>query len=112
MLIFFVIFPPIIFVRGYTLHKSVFFKNAKYIVVFGLIGTFLSFLVIWGLIYKANDLSIIIVMYISFGMPKTLTNFVHSQPGKYFYFLPVSAVLMLLLLNSQFANISIQDCIR
>jgi len=45
-----------LFNTGYTLHKSVFFKNIKYILTFGLLGTFLSFLVSWGLIYSANNL--------------------------------------------------------
>lgn len=46
-----------IFAQGYTLHKSVLFKNGKYIVLFGIIGTFASFLISWGLIYEANSLS-------------------------------------------------------
>jgi NhaP-type Na+/H+ or K+/H+ antiporter len=45
-----------LFNTGYTLHKSVFFKNIKYILLFGVVGTFLSFLVSWGLIYEANNL--------------------------------------------------------
>ena len=45
-----------LFCQGYTLHKSVFFKNVKYILIFGLVGTFLSFLVSWGLLEAANSL--------------------------------------------------------
>jgi NhaP-type Na+/H+ or K+/H+ antiporter len=46
-----------IFAQGYTLHKSVLAKNLKYILLFGLVGTFTSFLMSWGLIYEANLLS-------------------------------------------------------
>jgi NhaP-type Na+/H+ or K+/H+ antiporter len=45
-----------IFAQGYTLHKAVFFKNIKNILIFGLLGTFISFLISWGLIYEANQL--------------------------------------------------------
>ena len=43
-----------IFASGYTFHKSVIKKNIKYILTFGLLGTFLSFLVCWGLIHVVN----------------------------------------------------------
>jgi hypothetical protein len=56
-IVFSVLFPPMIFAQGYTLHKSVLAKNARYIVLFGLVGTFTSFLICWGLIYEANQLS-------------------------------------------------------
>lgn len=57
VIVFTVLFPPMIFAQGYTLHKSVLFKNGKYIVLFGIVGTFASFLISWGLIYEANSLS-------------------------------------------------------
>jgi NhaP-type Na+/H+ or K+/H+ antiporter len=57
VIVFSVLFPPMIFAQGYTLHKSVLFKNGKYILLFGVFGTFTSFLISWGLIYEANSLS-------------------------------------------------------
>jgi len=53
-----------IFAQGYTLHKSVFFKNVKHILVFGLLGTFISFLISWGLIYEANQLGTLLTIQI------------------------------------------------
>jgi len=46
-----------IFAQGYTLHKAAFLKNIKNILIFGMFGTFISFLISWGLIYEANQLS-------------------------------------------------------
>ena len=62
MLIFEVLLPPMLFAQGYTLHKSAFFKNIKYILIFGVLGTFMSFFVSWGLLYEANALGNTLLM--------------------------------------------------
>lgn len=44
--VFYFLLPPIIFSAGYTLNTSSFFQNFSYISLYGLIGTFSSFIVI------------------------------------------------------------------
>lgn len=56
-IIFLVLLPTILFTKGYTFKKGAFLKNMKFIVLFGVIGTFLSFIVISFLVYGANELS-------------------------------------------------------
>ena len=56
-LIFSVLLPPMLFCQGYNFKKNAFLKNFKYIAVFGIIGTFLSFAITSGLIQAANKLS-------------------------------------------------------
>jgi hypothetical protein len=46
-----------IFAQGFTLKKASFLKNIKYIAIFGILGTFLSFFITTFLIYEANQLS-------------------------------------------------------
>lgn len=46
--VFYFLLPPIIFSAGYTLHTTSFFANFGYISLYGLLGTFMSFLVIGG----------------------------------------------------------------
>ena len=43
---FYFILPPIIFAAGYTLKSRMFFMNFGYILMYGFIGTFLSFITI------------------------------------------------------------------
>ena len=45
-----------IFSGGYNLKKKEFFKNIKYILIYGLIGTLVSFFTIFGLTYAVNEL--------------------------------------------------------
>lgn len=68
-IIFTILLPPMLFAEGYTFKKNAFFKNLKYIVMFGVVGTFISFVAISGLIYAANDLSTGAVIQIWCGMP-------------------------------------------
>jgi NhaP-type Na+/H+ or K+/H+ antiporter len=56
-LVFSILLPPMIFAQGFTLKKASFIKNLKYIAVFGILGTFLSFFMTTFLIYEANQLS-------------------------------------------------------
>ena len=46
-----------IFLQGFNFKKNAFLKNFKYIAVFGILGTFLSFAIISGLVQAANQLS-------------------------------------------------------
>jgi len=52
-----VLLPAILFAKGYTFKKGAFIKNMRFIVLFGVVGTFLSFIVISLLVYGANELS-------------------------------------------------------
>ncbi len=71
-----------IFAQGYTLHKSVFFKNVKYILVFGLLGTFLSFFMSWGMIYQANEWGNQLLMQIWCETQPISRTFVRYQTGR------------------------------
>ena len=46
---FAVILPPIIFAAGYNLRKKEFFENLKYILLYGVLGTFINFATISAL---------------------------------------------------------------
>ena len=46
-----------LFAQGYTFKKNAFLKNIKFIIMFGVVGTFIAFVVISALVYAANDLS-------------------------------------------------------
>ena len=46
-----------LFAQGYTFKKNAFIKNIKFIILFGVIGTFISYVAISALVYAANDLS-------------------------------------------------------
>jgi NhaP-type Na+/H+ or K+/H+ antiporter len=45
-----------IFAGGYNLKKRKFFQNFKYILIFGVFGTIISFFVIFSLTYLINKL--------------------------------------------------------
>ncbi len=49
-----------IFAGGYNLKKKDFGKNFKYILIYGLVGTIVSFGVIFGLTYAVSKLNWII----------------------------------------------------
>lgn len=49
------ILPPIIFAAGYNIRKRAFFKYFLYIILFGVLGTIITFLVVTPLIYAANE---------------------------------------------------------
>ena len=51
-----------IFSGGYNLKKKEFFKNIKYILIFGLLGTLVSFFAIFGLTFLINKLDLIYVV--------------------------------------------------
>jgi NhaP-type Na+/H+ or K+/H+ antiporter len=57
-IIFLVLLPIILFAQGYTLKKGAFIKNARFIVLFGILGTFISYFITTLMIYGANQLSI------------------------------------------------------
>lgn len=40
---FYICLPPIIFASGYTMHRGTFFENLKMVMIFGVIGTLISF---------------------------------------------------------------------
>jgi sodium/hydrogen exchanger-like protein 6/7/sodium/hydrogen exchanger 8 len=50
-LFFYALLPPMIFAGGYNLKKKDFGKNFKYILIYGLVGTIVSFGVIFGLTF-------------------------------------------------------------
>lgn len=56
-IIFLVLLPVMLFAKGYTFKKGAFMRNLKFIVLFGIIGTFISYIVITMLIYAANYMS-------------------------------------------------------
>ena len=56
-IIFTILLPPMLFAQGYTFKKNAFLKNIKFIIMFGVVGTFIAFVVISALVYAANDLS-------------------------------------------------------
>ena len=53
---FYGLLPPMIFAGGYNLKKKDFGKNFKYILIYGLVGTIVSFGVIFGLTSAINQL--------------------------------------------------------
>jgi len=52
---FYVCLPPIIFAAGYNMRRKRFFENIGYILIFGVFGTILTFLVFAGLTYAAME---------------------------------------------------------
>jgi NhaP-type Na+/H+ or K+/H+ antiporter len=59
-LFFYALLPPMIFAGGYNLKKKDFGKNFKYILIYGLVGTIVSFGVIFGLTFAISKLRWII----------------------------------------------------
>ncbi len=53
--------PPIIFAGGFSLEKKRFFRNIKYIMVYGLWGTLINFLVMTQLVRLINHLNWIVL---------------------------------------------------
>lgn len=60
-LFFLALLPAMIFSGGYNLKKREFFKNIKFILIYGLVGTLVSFFVIFGLTYLVNSQDIIYI---------------------------------------------------
>jgi NhaP-type Na+/H+ or K+/H+ antiporter len=48
---FYVCLPPIIFASGFNMRRRRFFANIGYILLFGVIGTIITFFVFFGLTY-------------------------------------------------------------
>ena len=61
-IIFSVLLPPMLFCQGYNFKKNAFLKNFKYICVFGIIGTFISFIMTAGFIQLASNLGIVFLI--------------------------------------------------
>lgn len=59
---FYGLLPPMIFAGGYNLKKRKFFENFSYISLFGALGTVVTFLIIYGLTYAINELSIYLII--------------------------------------------------
>lgn len=53
---FYFVLPPIIFGAGYTLKEKNFFKNIGYITLFGVVGTFISMIILSVLVILFNDM--------------------------------------------------------
>jgi len=53
---FYFLLPPIIFAAGYNLKQRNFFKNFSYISIFGILGTFITFIVIFVLTYAVSEI--------------------------------------------------------
>jgi NhaP-type Na+/H+ or K+/H+ antiporter len=62
-IIFLVLLPAILFTKGFTFKKGAFIKNLRFIVLFGIVGTFILYIVITLLVYAANELSIIFIYH-------------------------------------------------
>ena len=60
-LFFLALLPAMIFSGGYNLKKREFFKNIKYILIYGLAGTLVSFFVIFGFTYLVNSSNLITI---------------------------------------------------
>lgn len=54
-LFFYVCLPPIIFASGYNMHRGDFFKNIKMVLIFGVIGTLVSFTMFSIITVKINQ---------------------------------------------------------
>jgi sodium/hydrogen exchanger-like protein 6/7 len=69
IILFLVILPPIIFHEGYSVKKGIFFHNLFkiicigiiIIVIKGILGTFINFLLIYGLTSLINDYDLITI---------------------------------------------------
>jgi len=48
-LFFYVCLPPIVFASGFNMHRGEFFANLKIVIIFGVIGTMISFTTFSGL---------------------------------------------------------------
>lgn len=55
--IFLVLLPPIMFEDGYNFPKRKFVQNIFYVNLYGLIGTILNFVTVWGLLTLFNNFS-------------------------------------------------------
>lgn len=53
-IIFLILLPTILFAKGYTFKKGAFIKNIRFIVLFGIFGTFILYFIITLLVYAAN----------------------------------------------------------
>ena len=53
-----ILLPPMLFEDGYNIRKRKFFQNIMYINLYGILGTILHFLTLFGLIYGFNHYSI------------------------------------------------------
>jgi NhaP-type Na+/H+ or K+/H+ antiporter len=55
------ILPPIIFSAGYNLRRKSFFKYMWYILLFGIVGTLISFSIIAPLTYLFNKMNLFVI---------------------------------------------------
>lgn len=54
IIIFLVLYPPMVFAEGYTFRKGAFLQNIKYSVIFGIVGSFGFYIVASGLLAVAS----------------------------------------------------------
>lgn len=80
---FYFVLPPIIFAGGYNMKRRRFFKNLSYIMLFGVLGTIINFIV-----------SVICVIYIN------NQHWVHDENGKVLNLTAQDALLMCAVLSS------------
>ena len=52
---FYVCLPPIIFASGFNMRRRRFFENIGYVLIFGILGTILTFFVFAGLTYATTS---------------------------------------------------------
>ena len=52
-----ILLPPMLFEDGYNIRKRKFFQNIFYINLYGVLGTILHFLILFGLFYGFNTFS-------------------------------------------------------
>lgn len=70
------ILPPIIFAAGYNIRRKAFFKYFLYIILFGVCGTVITFLVVTPLTYFANSYGF---FHFTLYHPEELTEFADSN---------------------------------
>ena len=84
---FLVLLPPIIFESGYNLHKGNFFANLGSILLFAIVGTLISALVVGGGVYILGvaDLVYPLNFVESFAFGKNISKYIRFFPWNQFH---------------------------